>query len=253
MFDKLKEKKINELMFINKVEQLVTELVEDKANYHYMGWDYVEDPGWSFNEEAPQFHKTLTRVPYNVKDAVMHEDDDETYKTYIETRLTMDLRFYTADKVFHHEDDKPFEYRYSDDGDSYNSYKIDGWSRGDIMIADINFTICEEDVDKYGMGDVNEDKMTQFKVIISLGEFYDIDVYITNEYNYSNHKDFFVEVCDLDLSDEDMGRILNDPNLPRSELVRWFSSVLHSIDKVFGTKYENKDNIYRWAHNADEF
>lgn len=36
MFDKLKEKKINELMFINKVEQLVTELVEDKANYHYM-------------------------------------------------------------------------------------------------------------------------------------------------------------------------------------------------------------------------
>ena len=247
MFDKLKEKKLQELMFINKVEALTTEFAKNCYCH------YVEDPGWSFIEEAPQFYTTLTRIPSEVRNMTIELETDDQEATYIETSAFVDISFYTADKMFHHEDDGWGQFRYSDYEDRHDSVKIGGWSRGDIMLADINVNVHLDDVSGYyDVATPNEDTDTQFKILISLDEYYNIDVRITNEYNGSDQKDFFVEVCDLEESDEDMGRILIDPNLPRTDLVKWFSSLLHAVDKVFGTKFESKDNIYFHPGNYND-
>ena len=222
MFDKIKEKKLQELMFINKVEALTTEFAKNCYCH------YVEDPGWSFIEEAPQFYTTLTCIPTEVRNAAIALETDDEEATYIETSVMIDISFYTDDKMFHHEDDEWGQFRYSDDPHHHNSVKIGGWSRGDIMLADINVNVRLDNVSGYyDIATPNEDTITQFKILISLDEHYNIDVRITNEYNGSNQKDFFVEVCDLEDSDEEMGRILIDPNFSRMDLVKWFSSLLH--------------------------
>jgi hypothetical protein len=125
-----------------------------------------------------------------------------------------------------------------------HTYRIDEWDPKYNMLIKLDFYVNPYMVDKYGMGDAEDKNDAEFEILVYLNEKYEIGTIITNEYNDPDRNDFFNEVIDLDESDEDYKRTIIDPNLPRIKLVEWFSSILNSIDKVFGTKYERFDNDY---------
>lgn len=239
MFNEIKEKRLMELQFINKVEMLITKIVQTRADGE-IGWDYIEDPGWSF-EDSPQFSKNLSKASFDIKRIGIK---------YNETHVWTSVTLYVPEKVFQKKDDKPFKYWYGDN--EYHAFIIDGWYNGCDMLAEFNFWVdqfeCEEDI-----GTDIPGKRTQFKILISLDKFNTINVDITTEYNQDDHSDFFVEVCDLDETDEDMGRVLTDPKLPREKLVEWFSSILRAVDNIFDTKYERTEEGDIYPYNGTSF
>lgn len=82
--------------------------------------------------------------------------------------------------------------------------------------------------------------MTGFKIIITDDEYNGCRICVDE--NANNVESFFDEVCDLD--DNDVERFINDPRLPRDELVEWFSNIIHAVDEVYGTHYYSSDNFY---------
>lgn len=239
MFNEIKEKRLSELQFINKVEMLISEIVQTRTNGE-LGWDYVENPGWS-PEDSPQFHKDLSKPSFDIKALEIK---------YEKICTSFNVTLYTADKVFRKPNEDPCQYWYGDN--KYRAYKIDGWFKDCIMLAEFDFWV-DQHVYEGEFETSENDIMTQFKIIISLNKFNRIDVDITTEYNQEDRSDFFVEVCDIDYeSDESYGRILSDTKLPREKLVKWFSSVLHGIDKIFNTKYERPEGEM-YPYNGTHF
>lgn len=227
MLDNIKKKLLNELLLISKVEELVAEITQRHGCY------YIEDPGWNPAEDSPQFQMTITRVPYNVKDAAMELDG-----TYIETRAWFFIEIHTDDEIIFKDG------HYMVNTPEGHTYRIDEWDSKYKMLIKLDFYVNPYMVDKYGMGDAEDKNDAEFEILVYLNENYEIGTIITNEYNDPDRNDFFNEVIDLDEPDEDYERTIIDPNLPRIELVKWFSSILNSVDKVFGTKYERFDNDY---------
>lgn len=231
MFDNIKKKMVNELLLISKAEEFVTALAQFPRYCLY-----IEDDGWHFVDDAPQFHTKITHIPYDVRDAAI-----DLNGSYIETRADVDIEFYSDENI----EFKDGHYRFSNS--NVDDVIIDSWDRDYTMLGEINFFVYLSMVDRYGVGDRDEDARTQFKILIALDNDYKINTIITTEYNDTDTKDFFNEVIDLEDSDEDYNRVIIDPNLPRTELVEWFSSILRMVDKIFGTKYERLDNVYSFT------